>query len=283
MNDKVKLFYDIGEPFGAGLFEMEGQSVARRYCRAFRRFMEYGPVEFSITDWPVYPSGYMHNKHVALMPNYCRQMYTNWGLLEQKSHEAAELIRKFQSEGYDFVDLPGREIIKKYAENADCWNHSAPNYSRIIGEGLDSYQDRINQMKDEDLREALTDVVTGIRRYCERIVEYLESINGDKNLIAALKNVPFKPASTAYEALVCANLVFYIDGCDNIGYVDPWLNKLWKGEDLVPVLHCIMKNMEEYAAWSISIGPVYNELTKQSAGITTERIYNHEKSNQKYW
>ena len=211
MNDKVKLFYDIGEPFGAGLFEMEGQSVARRYCRAFRRFFEYGPIEFSITDWPVYPSGYMHNENVALMPNYCRQMYTNWGLLEKKSHEAAELIRDFQSHGYDFVDLPGRDVIRKYAENADAWNHSAPNYTRIIGEGLDSYQDRINQMKDEDLKEALTDVVIGIRRYCERTVEYLESINADKKLIAALKNVPFKPASTAYEALVCANLIFYID------------------------------------------------------------------------
>ena len=75
--------------------------------------------------------------------------------------------------------------------------------------------------------------------------------------------MPLEPASNAYEALVSVNFMLYFDQGDNLGYVDGWLPLYWKGEDLSPLLHCIMKNVLALEGWTISLGPEYSDLTRQ--------------------
>ncbi|MBQ6789337.1 MAG: hypothetical protein IJO81_04030 [Clostridia bacterium] len=263
MTDTAKLFYDIGEPFAAGFFETDSPSPARAFCRAYRRFYENATLSGYDPSDPLYPYQIPWRDGYAVCPQYCRQYYVDYGALGAKSEECARIFKQFDDEHGDFLNVDGREAGSRYAAYVDGWNHSVPNFKRVIAEGLDSYEARIAKMKDANLREALLDLLVGIRAYHTRIVEYLESVNAEERLVAALKKVPFSPAETAYEAIVSCNFVLCLDGCDDIGFIDGWLPKYWRGEDLTRELSSLMMHVQYANGWSMSIGPEYSELTKQ--------------------
>jgi len=263
MNDIAKLFYDINEPFAAGFFELEPASPARAFCRAYRRFFELAPLPKYKSFDPLYPYKGLWCESYAVNPQYCRQYSVDYGALKAKSDECARLFSKFDAEHGDFLAVDGREAGSRYAAYVDGWNHSALNFKRILAEGVDSYEARVRKMKDDDLREALLDLLCGIRTYHGRIVEYLESAGAEERLVKALKKVPFSPAETAFEAIVSCNFALCLDGCDNIGFIDGWLPKYWRGEDLTYELGALMMHLQYANGWSMSIGPEYSELTKQ--------------------
>ena len=91
---------------------------------------------------------------------------------------------------------------------------------------------------------------------------------GDTDLYKALLKVPFKPAETLYEALVCWNFVYYLDGCDNIGQLDTDLIDFYKGEDVTEILRCFFRNVDDNWGWSGTLGPNYNPLTIQCLRAT---------------
>lgn len=263
MNKTAQLFFDIGEPFAAGFLEEPDASVAKKFCRAYRRFYENAPLGYYEKGELLYPSKILQREGLAVSPQYSRQYVVHWSALEEKSLEAAKIFRQFDQEHGPFLDVDGIEEVSRYVAAIDGWNHSVLNFKRITAEGIDRYEERIHAMKDEDLKEALLDVLSGIRNYHSRAVAYLESVDADEKLIAALKKVPFRPAETAYEALVGVNFLLAFDEYDNIGYVDAWLPKYWQGEDLTEVMHSMMKNLQSAGGWSITIGPEYSDLTKQ--------------------
>ncbi|MBR6807400.1 MAG: hypothetical protein IKM46_03355 [Clostridia bacterium] len=263
MTDTAKMFYDIGEPFAAGFFELEGASPARMFCRAYRRFYENTPFSAYKKRDPLFPYKGLWCDSFAVNPQYCRQYYADYGALRAKSEECERIFREFDKLHGDFQSVPGREAGSRYAAYIDGWNHSVPNFKRIIAEGLDSYECRIREMKDADLREALLDLMDGIRTYHRRMLEHLEALNAEERLVTALKKVPFAPAETAYEAIVACNFALCLDGCDNIGFIDGWLPKYWRGEDLTRELASLMMHVAYSNGWSMSIGPEYSELTKQ--------------------
>lgn len=276
MSTHARLFYDVGEPFAAGFFEMESASVPRKFCRAYRRFYENVPLPAYQKEDSLYPYSNLYGPDYAVNPQYCRQYEVNYDKLHNKSEHCEALFRSFDSIHGDFLNVDGREAGSAYAAYIDAWNHAVPNFKRIVSEGLYQYENRVRDMKDADLRDALLDVLEGIRTYHTRILNYLESVQAEESLLTALRKVPYHPADTAYEALVSCNFIFCLDGCDNIGFIDGWLPDYWKGEDLTKDLRCLMTHLCNSGGWSIAIGPKYCELTKQylnaSAGLARPMI-----------
>ncbi len=263
MNETAKLFFDIGEPLAAGAFEFTDGSNARKLCRGYRRYYENCDLYEYDPELPLYPYGDPGKHNTAVNPMFCRQYSCDHDLLKRKSEKAYEIFKEFDREHNSYFMLDSRDEAMKYAYHLDGWNHSALDLERITAEGFVGYEKRIYEMKDADMRDALLDLLEGIRTLHRRSVEYLESVGAEKRLISALKKVPENPAETAYEALVSANFAFCLDSCDNLGYVDSWLPKYWKGEDLTKEMRAIMKNLQNSGGWSITIGPDYSDLTKQ--------------------
>lgn len=264
MFDEAKLFESIGEYFAAGFFEDPSASIAQRYCRAYRRFYENCPIEDIDVEAPLYPSkGLIRDGAITVFPQYNRQFEANYDRLSAKSALAAEIIAEFEKEHNYYSEAEGKEDVLRYTAYIDAWSHSALNLERICAEGINGYEARVKQMKNEDLRDALLDLICGIRAYHGRTLEALKAANAPARLISALEKVPFDPANSAYEALVSSNFMYCFDGCDDIGHIDAWLYKYWRGEDLTAEMHCMMKNLQISFGWSMAVGPEYNELTYQ--------------------
>ena len=260
MNKIAQLFYNIDEPFAAGFFEEPEASNAKRFCRAYRRFYENCSLPEYDPNSPLYPYGPLSVPNAAVWTCYARAYVWNCNVLYEKAPEAEAIFREFDAVHSIYS---GDNKSYDYPGTLDAWNHSALDYERITAEGLAGYEKRLLNMNDADLRDALLDLLEGIRCYHRKAVEYLQSVGAEQRLLDALKRVPCQPAQTAYEAIVSVNFLFCFDGCDNIGFADSWLPKYWKGEDLTKEMHAIMQNLCNANGWSISIGPEYSELTKQ--------------------
>jgi len=244
MNDFAQLFFDIDEPFAAGFFEIEGGDIARSFCRAYRRYYESCPIFYN-DGAPLYPVGNTTPADFAVRPCYCNQFSFNKGRLAQKSERAAELFSAFADE-HSF---------------GEGWVHGALDYRRILGEGLDRYGERVRAIKNDSLREGLCDLLEGIRCYHLRALEKIKTMGAPEELIRALSRVPFSPAQSVYEAIVCVNFMLSLDGWDNVGRLDSFLEPYYKGEDITELLHCMMRNVQDNGMWSITLGPDYNSVT----------------------
>ena len=93
---KAELFTSIGEPFAAGLFELEGADPMLRYANALKRFWEQ-------TELPAYDGGQLYpcgvstfnyNQDVCIRPHYCNVFEIQREKLQHKSTEAYEIIHE---------------------------------------------------------------------------------------------------------------------------------------------------------------------------------------------
>jgi formate C-acetyltransferase len=186
------------------------------------------------------------------------------------------------------------------------YTHSVPNYGRVVREGLAEYARRIAEnlamaQKRDDAEQiefyvGLQDVLAGIERWHQNILEFLRNIptdnltpgpsptrRGEDNeerrnrLIAAYEQVPFQPARDFFEALVAYNFVYYLDDCDNPGRVDLELFPYYERDletgrithdEAVDLIRCLWENTDANSGWSAGIGgttptgePAYNDLT----------------------
>jgi len=246
--------YAIDEPYLAGLYQDETKGYFYRHCAAYAAwFRATHPYEYQPGDL-VYPRGNAflkayHGK--AATPQYANTWQLDAGLLKSKSPEAAEKVASFAEVSY----------------RRHGWLHGTPHYSRIIREGLNSYRERIlARPEGEEFREGLLLVIDAIKDLTERCVVYLKSVGADSKLIAALERVPFFPAESYYEGLIAWNMIFFLDGCDNLGCLDAGLAHLFRGEDLTDVIAQMFDNVDQihYWAWSCTVGPDYNEITRQA-------------------
>lgn len=265
MTKQAELFFSVGEYFAAGFFEEPTSSNAKRFCRAYRRFYENCPLENIDLSAPLFPSdGCLRDREgLAVKPQYCRQFEVDYHKLAAKSQAAAELMREFEEAHTYFAAAPGKEEVLKYTAYIDAWNHSCLDLKRICAEGVNGFEERVAKMENADLKEALLDLLCGIKAYHSRALSALRQAGAAEKLISALEWVPFRPARNAYEAMVSANFMFCFDGCDDMGHMDSWLYKYWHGEDLTAEMHCMMKNLQTSFGWSMSVGPEYNEITRQ--------------------
>ena len=205
-------FLEKGEPFLAGFFENREKNNFYRFANSYKRFFEYSTMpEYS--GGSLYPQGKRYPCNCTVLPHialtYCD--------ITDRFHA------KFPEE---YVKLCENEMFYDHTPDTihtvGGWGfvHSFPNYERIEKEGLDSYRERVMNLPDDDFKEGLLLILDGIKAYHNRSLEILKNKEAPQKLIDALEKVPFSPAETLYEALVCRNFIFYIDGCDDPGRLD---------------------------------------------------------------
>ena len=251
-----ELFISLDEPFGAGLFEFEDSAPIIRYANALKRFFEVAPLP-KYEGGDLYPSG--KNSFLiapyGVRPQYTHALDVNFPLLMKKSEKACALIYE------EVVKVRGFYGYEHYV-GGQGWTHSFPNYSRIFKEGLNGYIARINALPDGDFKAGMQITIEAVNIFHARCVEYLESVNAPKKLIDTLKRMPYESPTNIYEALIAQNFVFYLDGCDDIGPFDRNLLPYYKGEEITDLLREFFKNVDANDAWSGTLGPEYNEITR---------------------
>lgn len=249
MNKIAELFYSIGEPYAAGLFEEPEKDYFYRHALANARYFKaLRPAPYEPGE-RLYPSKTkFYDYDCAVLPQFATTYQMDWNKLEQKSPEAAAALR-------EFVDV---------SHNPGGWTHAAPNFKRIVREGLNSYRTRVENQPEGEFRDGLLHLLDGMENYIKRSVEYLRSVNAPSDLIDALTRVPFEPAATYYEGLVAWNVIFYFDGADNLGCLDDGLAHLYNGEDYTEIIGELFGNIDAAGTWSCTIGPNYNAITEQA-------------------
>jgi len=250
-----KRFENLNEFYAAGLYEEPTASLFVRFSRGIRRYLEHREMPVYNGE-QLYPCG-SFSSGLCVDYNYSYTVNFSWSRLKQKDEIAAKMLKEDFSASRSF--LPSEHTI-----GGAMYTHSFANFRRIIREGLDSYQERVEKMTETDMRSGLLDVLEGIRCFHKRTLKLLKESGAAKSqLYKALEKVPFKPADTLYEAIVCWNFIYYMDGCDDIGHLDADLIDFYRGEDMTDVFRRLFLNVDANDGWSGALGPNYNPLTLQ--------------------
>lgn len=255
-------FMSVNEPYAAGLFEAPDKGYFYRHARGLARwFNTIPPVSYTPGEmlYPCSDKYFTETCQIGCRPQYCHTYEINWDILEEKctSPEAEEPLKAL----HEFNNI---------SHSPFGWLHGAPHYSRIVREGFAAYRDRVDVIKpqnteEEEFREGLLYLLDAMKNYAEKCLQYLLSVNAPKQLTDALARVPFYPAGTYYEGLVCWNTIYYFDGCDNLGCLDQGLAKLYDGTDQTAVIAQLFDNVDAVSMWSCTVGGNgYNEITRQA-------------------
>lgn len=256
MQSLAERFYEIGEPYAGGLFEQPGRGSFYRYARAQRMFWERQQMP-EYLGGKLYPAGRKYPNPPAVVPDfsYTVSVEIDWARLDAKDAACCRAMR----EEWERLPMPKPPHVVGGAG----YVHSIPNYGRVLQEGLDRYAERVSALPEGDFRDGLLEILAGIRAYHARSLALLEAQNADAQLIEALRRVPFQPARSLYEAVVCWNFIYYIDGCDNPGRLDADLIGYYRGEDITPLLREYFEIVDRNDGWSSAVGPDCNPLTLQ--------------------
>ena len=103
--DNVRLLKELGEPMAAGLLEYAEGPLAKTYCRGYRRYYETCAIVYE-AGAPLFPAGVTERDYtaknargetvpMAVFPHYAHQVEYDWGHLEEKSPEAAKIMRDY--------------------------------------------------------------------------------------------------------------------------------------------------------------------------------------------
>ncbi len=249
MNGIAELFYSIGEPYAAGLFEEPEKGYFYRHAVAHARYLSaMQPPRYEKGEL-LYPCGTKYfDTGCAVKPQFALTYQTDWDALRRKSAEAAEALEEFA----------------QISRSPGGWTHASPNYRRIVREGLDSYRERVAAGPEDEFHASLLVLLDAMKDWCLRCAAYLTSAGAPEKLADAVGRVPFRPAETAYEGLVAWNMIFYFDGADNLGCLDEGLSHLEDGEDYTDVIAQLFANIDAVGTWSCTVGPEYNGFTEQA-------------------
>ncbi|MBE6571076.1 MAG: hypothetical protein E7656_02365 [Ruminococcaceae bacterium] len=250
----VERFKKLNEYYAAGFYEEPNASPFVRFSRATRRYLENRPLP-EYGGEPLYPCGPFY-VGLCVRPDYSYTVAVDWDGLGQQDPIATQVLRQD-------IDVYKLTVPNEHTVGGNMYTHSFPNFRRIVREGLSSYRQRVEKMKNDNLRQGLLDVLDGIKSFHGRSLDLLKKRAPKSELCKALEKVPFGPAETLYEALVCWNFVYYMDGCDNIGHLDADLFDFYRGEDMTETFRCLFWNIDANNGWSGCLGPEYNPLTLQ--------------------
>jgi len=258
MSSREQRFKALGEYMAAGMYEEENRSLFYRKSLGIRRYYENRPLS-RYNGELLYPSG-VDEKNVIISPHFMNINYDREKLMI-KDRELAVVFER------DFFKYKS-SVPKEHCVSGDMYTHSMPNYARIAKDGLLAYELRVNaindtELNDTELKEGLLHVISGIKCYIKRCVNYLVSVNAPDKLIDALKKVPLNPAENIYEALVCRNFILYLDNCDNLGAITHDLAPYFRGEKIVDILKNLYDNIDKNNGYSMSLDTNYSDLTIQ--------------------
>ena len=252
--DIVKRFMDAGEYAAAGLFEAPERSLFYRKSMGIRRYLETYPLQ-PYEGKSLYPSGRIDRSTAIIW-----EFMSGFSVYAPNVHKLEpELIEAYQKDFGRYCSF----VPFEHTVTGNMAAHSIPHYERIAREGFASYIPRIEKIEDTEMREGLRHIMAGIRCWMDRILTYLRSVNADETLIRALEQVPMEPARDIYEAVVCWNIVMYLDGCDNLGCVADGLMPWYQGENIVPLLENLFDNLDVNEGYSLALHTNYDPLTLQ--------------------
>lgn len=245
---------ELGEYAAAGLYEEMDRDLFYRKSLGIRRYYEnceLAPYEGKA----LYPSGRLPEK-MKIGLSYFHGLIGNLSFFKENLPEVVDNLVD------DLFSLKSF-VPSEHTVAGNMYTHSMPNYPRILKEGLLSYIPRIEKIAEKDMREGLLHLISGIRTYVLRCVDYLRSVGAEERLIRALEKVPLYPAENIYEALVSWNFVLYLDCCDNLGALGKGLVPYFKGEDVVDVIANLFDNLDQNEGYSMSLDSECPDLAVQ--------------------
>ena len=155
-----ELFNSIGEPFAAGLFELDASPIIR-YSNALKRYWETA----KIPDYDgglLYPCGvcaFKFDESIAFRPHYANTYQLNHKALKEKSEKAYDTVVK---------EISLVKTFSGHTVGGMGWTHSFPNYARVLKEGLNEYKKRIYALPSGDFKEGMLILLDGIDAYHTR-------------------------------------------------------------------------------------------------------------------
>lgn len=278
---------DLGEPFGSGFCENPDAPPVQRYARAWRRWLESGPLP-AYDGRRLYPCGPLGLQGSAVMlPHYSFTFSWDGALFDRKAagwtvsqRAAMDALRAMADDENRKLEL----LRSPHTVGGNGWTHAIVNYGRVLAEGLESYERRVGAERAAAadastlaFQTGLLDLLAGIRVWHGRLMEQVRqspAANPHRTrLLAALERVPFQPARSFYEAMVAYSVIYYLDQCDNPGRLDQVLQPYYEnGRDrpeAVILLSEFADNVSACGGWSAAIGgtradgaPAYLELTE---------------------
>ena len=261
---EAELLLKFGEVFAAGLFENPEASQNGRFARSIRRYFEHAEPVYA--DTKLYPAG--DKTPWSLIPkqkigyNYSYSL-AGGGLEEYlpqcDNDSEREILKQIIKKLEDFKNIL---IPVQFRIGGSGYVHSIINYERILKEGLNNYLRRVEQKLDtagtseeQDYYKALSEVLNAIILFHGKVLKSVK--------IKAFEQVPLKPARSFYEAMVCFNFMWYIDGGDSIGRFDQYMGKyldddLKKGTitvvDAEALLEELWHNIDASNGWHMILG-----------------------------
>lgn len=281
-----ELLLAAGEPFAAGLCELPEHLPAQRYARAWRRWLEYGPLP-AYGGQSLYPCGkILPDQGVpAVVPSYSFTVSWNREALTRKAAANPAMAGQFEALGQLLSEEEAKTPIKnqRHTVGGNAFTHAIVRYDRVLREGLDTYAERARAglAQAADPQQAafyagMLDLLAGLRVWHRRAVHCLRQSDTAspwrERLLDAFDQVPFRPARTFYEAMVAYNVIYCLDGCDNPGRMDQVLLPYYHTEedqaDAVKTLSDFADHVSANGGWSAALGgtgadgqPAYNDLT----------------------
>ncbi|MBQ0106197.1 MAG: DUF3029 family protein, partial [Armatimonadetes bacterium] len=263
---------ELGEYFLAGYIKSPKADRQNAVANAVKCHFENMPLPEMLSGETYYPSRGVSflNTGELIWYFYCYALHptVNYGYVPKERYD--EVLNKISPENREaFIKLYEKDINpywnsevieREFAVGGNSYVHSIINYERVLKEGLDSYLDRIkkNYNKNPMFYKSMETTYKAIKALHKRCVKYLKSLeNPDKRLIKAFQTVPFKPAADFYEAMVCVNFMYYIDGADSIGRFDQYMMPYLKDtpdEEAIELLRAFFKNMDDTTGWQLTLG-----------------------------
>lgn len=276
---EAALLTKFGEVFAAGLFENTEAPQMTRFARAFRRYFEQAEPECYGTK-KLYPAGnkspwnLLSNQKIVYNYSYS----FGGGGLEEYLPECADkserqVLRRIIAE---LNEIQHKPIPPRFMVGGAGYTHSIINYKRVLKEGLNSYAKRVKQKLNNPETSEKRVYYHALKEVLDAIVDFHAKVL-KKTKIKALEQVPLNPARSFYEAMVCFNFMWYLDGCDSIGRFDQYMGKyldddLAKGAITVAEAEALLEelwtNVNACDGWHMILGGgnkqgqgSYNELT----------------------
>ena len=158
-----KLFEDINEYCAAGLCEEPTAPLFVRFSRGIRRYFERRQMP-AYNGEQLYPCG-SFSSGLCVDYNYSYTVNFSWSRLKQKDENAAKWLREEFPASRSF--LPSEHTV-----GGALYTHSFANFRRIVREGLDSYEERVEKMK-ENFRDRPEVIYRGVTALLAGNVNYL--------------------------------------------------------------------------------------------------------------
>ncbi len=282
MEPDCVLLEQAGEFMAAGYMQRPEASPLMRFCLALKRFFETCPLP-EYAGEALYPcsESIFNNTGQAMTFHYSMAMGFSVERLDEKIAEAADeqlaaSLQRFRETVADYPRVQG-------------YTHSIVNFGRVLEEGLDGYRARIAghkataEQREEAERvefyEALLVLLEGIAALHARCCDLLAQCEDPcaERVLAALRQVPFKPATGFYEAMVGTNFIYYIDGCDDLGRLDQDLWPYYRDgladgefsrEEAVAWVGRLFDNVNICNGWNTAIGGTAADGTQGANDLT---------------